>query len=442
MIVRILHTIVALVLVALVPSSASALDAAGRCEAGKNQGSGLFASCMFKAEARLVRSSGVCSVADTRCARDEECPPVEDCVKDTTKYGDAVAKCESKYLRAWDTWEARAAKVASSCPDGLLEADVQAVLDACVANVAAGLAGDGLSDCPGDLATCDTSFSTCADDLDGCQNPTCGDGQADLGEQCDGTDLNGANCTSFGFAGGALACSSCAFDVSGCVGSCGNGVIDNPEQCDGDDLGGKICSTLGYNFVSGILSCTAGCAFDTSDCKGCGLSGGSGNLDGDCRFISDSSRSCTHECALAGLGCQDGQQTLNAESCDEDMALLLDDDGIPVVTLACATGLGCHLDVGDVEKLCTSPSPECDVVGPGVRRACVCDLTDPIEPVCIPDCNGIECGDDGCSGSCGGCASGEACEAGECCGDSFASCLSDSDCCATGQCIGSVCLFP
>lgn len=40
--------------------------------------------------------------------------------------------------------------------------------------------------------------------------------------------------------------------------------------------------------------------------------------------------------------------------------------------------------------------------------------TDPVAPVCTPDCEGKECGDDGCGGSCGDCESGEACTDNQC----------------------------
>lgn len=62
----------------------------------------------------------------------------------------------------------------------------------------------------------------------------CGDGVVDTAEQCDGSNLNGASCSSRGFAGGTLSCSAaCEFEVSACTagssggssGSGGGGVI-------------------------------------------------------------------------------------------------------------------------------------------------------------------------------------------------------------------------
>jgi len=48
--------------------------------------------------------------------------------------------------------------------------------------------------------------------------------------------------------------------------SCGNGNIDSNEECDGQTLGGATCSSLGFS--GGSLSCTATCEFDTSQCTG------------------------------------------------------------------------------------------------------------------------------------------------------------------------------
>ncbi|MEA1937306.1 MAG: pilin, partial [Patescibacteria group bacterium] len=51
--------------------------------------------------------------------------------------------------------------------------------------------------------------------------PACNnDDHKDATEVCDGTDLDGKDCTDFGCTGGILACVDCAFDTSGCTG-CG-----------------------------------------------------------------------------------------------------------------------------------------------------------------------------------------------------------------------------
>jgi hypothetical protein len=53
----------------------------------------------------------------------------------------------------------------------------------------------------------------------GDEEPSCGNGQIDKGEDCDGDLLDGVTCISLGFTGGQLSCDPaiCAFDVSTCM---------------------------------------------------------------------------------------------------------------------------------------------------------------------------------------------------------------------------------
>jgi cysteine-rich repeat protein len=72
----------------------------------------------------------------------------------------------------------------------------------------------------------------------------CGNNFREGTEACDGTDLAGLSCESFGYDAGTLACSfTCnAFDLSGCLVLCGNGVPDPGEECDdGNDFPGDGC---------------------------------------------------------------------------------------------------------------------------------------------------------------------------------------------------------
>lgn len=79
---------------------------------------------------------------------------------------------------------------------------------------------DPNSCCPGGLQGCDATippqpgFILCPDEL-----PTCGNGVAEQGEQCDGADLRNLECTDLlGYTGGTLACDDqCRFDTSSCT---------------------------------------------------------------------------------------------------------------------------------------------------------------------------------------------------------------------------------
>lgn len=100
--------------------------------------------------------------------------------------------------------------------------------------------------------------------------PVCGDNVIEAPEVCDGTDLGGETCASQGFSGGGtLACNSTCdgFDTSGCIAGgpvCGNGVIETGEDCDGTNLGGATCTSLGFS--GGTLACSPSCTYDTSAC--------------------------------------------------------------------------------------------------------------------------------------------------------------------------------
>jgi hypothetical protein len=91
--------------------------------------------------------------------------------------------------------------------------------------------------------------------------PTCGDGRADPGEECDGSDLRGSSCTTLGFNLGSVSCDSqCRLVTSACVKLCGNGRIDPGEACDGT-TGALTCADWGYKV------CTGACTVDALHCR-------------------------------------------------------------------------------------------------------------------------------------------------------------------------------
>ncbi|MDW8251721.1 MAG: formylglycine-generating enzyme family protein [Myxococcales bacterium] len=96
----------------------------------------------------------------------------------------------------------------------------------------------------------------------------CGDGVRQSGEQCDGNDLGGQDCSSVvqGPAQGKLGCGAdCKFDTSECA-WCGNGKIEVGEECDGWALGGATCASAVGPESKGSVTCTSLCTLNTSGC--------------------------------------------------------------------------------------------------------------------------------------------------------------------------------
>ncbi len=232
----------------LATAAHAAATPAQKCQAGKNQEAGKYSSCLHKAEAKLLTTAGSCSLTPaTECYADSGCGVGETCVKDLTKFNATVDKCEEKFAAKWTSLEEKAG---GSCPDGLLPEEVKEALDESVANIAAGLAGDGLSSCGGELVTCEGDLTTCESDLGTTETElvTC---EGDL-TTCD-SDLT-----------------VCDTDLTTCEGDlvvaldCGDGGIDAGEDCDLGNLNGGTCA--GEGFAGGVLRCGAGCVYDTSEC--------------------------------------------------------------------------------------------------------------------------------------------------------------------------------
>lgn len=215
---KILAVGVVATLVLLCGGTASAtVTPAHKCQAAKNKAAGKYAACRQKAEAKLITTN------------------------DTLKYSDMIGKCEMKFADKWAKLDAAAARKNVLCPDApVSQAQFKTVIDEHSANITTALNGGGLV--------------------------LCGNGIKDGIESCDGNDLGATSCTSFGFAGGTLACAAnCGFNTSGCNPIvCGNGIIDAGEQCDQDNLNGETCVTQGFG--AGTLTCGAGCLFNTSGC--------------------------------------------------------------------------------------------------------------------------------------------------------------------------------
>ncbi len=169
--------------------------------------------------------------------------------------------------------------------------------------VSLGFLGGGTLSCTGD---CHYFTENCL------LGPECGNDEAELGEDCDGSDLNETTCIDLGYAGGDLACTGdCYFDETGCIpaaGNCGNGKTEPPEEeCDSPDMNQKTCNDFGFD--GGILKCMANCKFNKEGCYYC-------NNDGVC----DPKEECA-TCDDCCAGCGNGKRE-TGEDCDQ-----LDMDG-------------------------------------------------------------------------------------------------------------------
>jgi cysteine-rich repeat protein len=76
--------------------------------------------------------------------------------------------------------------------------------------------------------------------------------------------------------------------------TCGNGQREPGEQCDGKDFAGLTCERAG--FLSGKLGCSSDCRLDTSDCSGSEICDNLRDDDGD-RQIDCEDHDCLAACA-------------------------------------------------------------------------------------------------------------------------------------------------
>ncbi len=184
---------------------------------------------------------------------------------------------------------------------------------------------DGL---PG--TTTDEATSTGADESS-TTGPVCGDDVIEGGEECEGFDLNGADCMTEGFAGGMLSCTDCMLDTTNCGDSvCQNGVLEGEEACDQDDFGAETCASQGMGFDSGTLGCALTC--DAVNTDGCGTCG---------NVIVDGTEEVCDDFLLLGQDCISQGFTSGTLTCAADC--------LSYVTDGCGT---CGNDLIDGDELC------------------------------------------------------------------------------------------
>ena len=305
--------------------------------------------------------------ADRKCGDDGcggscgECLPDETCVEGSCE---APSSCGDE---ACDDGE-NCASCPADCGCGCGE---ECTDDACVFTACHGLAcGD--DGCGGSCGLCQVGErcdeGACVPDI------TCGDEACDEGEDCSscpadcgcgcGEDCVGGKCKF-------TACDELLCGDDGCGGSCG--------ACGG----GEICDA-GACVPDGLPVCGDEICDDTEDCaschEDCGCGCGEACEDAACAFTACDGRDCGDD------GC--------GGSCGECPPNNVCDNG------KCAWLEGCDNGACEPGEHCGNCPADC---GCGCGEVCY-------EDTCkFAACDGLECGDDGCGGSCGSCDPDDVC---------------------------------
>jgi len=232
--------------------------------------------------------------------------------------------------------------------------------------------------------------------------------------------------------------------LDGCGSYCGNGdekslgcedaANCNPEtfQCECEpDCAGKECGDDGCDGNCGDCSgpqdqCLDGQCVCQPDCQGkeCG---GDDGCDGTCPFTCGNYMVCTDDfkCQCAFTECDDGCCAGNDHVCSDGSCCLPDCQG-----KECGdNGCGGFCGSGAAELLGCQEGQKCN------PDELVCE--------CAPDCDDKECGNDGCEGTCGDCENGflcdtdgqcSVCESGVTCSESTLCCPNATDVCYEDAC--------
>ncbi len=406
------------------------------CEAGLG--------CAHVPNAASCNDGDVCTVADIcdggECAGGAalECVDGDPCTADSC---DPLLGCQFAPLEGGACDDANACTTGDHCVqgqcvyDGLADCDDgdPCTTDACnpatgcIHTLNAAPCDDGDACTTGDVCQageCVGAGQLNCDDGNPCTDDSCIPGGGCLHQANDGDCSDGNACTTADHCtegacvpGELLACDDgdvCTTDTcdpaTGCVATLNNAPCDDGDLC----TIGDVCN-LGSCLGTGLLPCDDGnlCTDDSCDPQlGCQFAP---NMD-PC----DDGEPCTDGDACAAGWCHPG----GPKSCDDGNVCSAD---------SCVPGVGCQA------VLLPDGTPCLDG---GVEKICVLG-----DCVCEPDCDGKECGDDGCGGTCGSCADDDACTLDETCDAGL--CVStplvctDEDPCTDAACDPVLgCVFP
>jgi hypothetical protein len=162
------------------------------------------------------------------------------------------------------------------------------------------------------------------------------------------------------------------------LGSCGDNHVNLAgEQCDGTDLGGNTCATFGR---FGTIGCTAGCDLDLSGCTDCPAS--MLEYDGVCWVLGATGDNCDTACATKGMVYDSATMTVAGSSgTDANCQALLYGFAAPGDELTNAggycgageTGFGCSvLPATGYRARCGTPATTSDDFFVDAQRVCAC----------------------------------------------------------------------
>ncbi|MBU0550283.1 VWA domain-containing protein, partial [Myxococcota bacterium] len=211
------------------------------------------------------------------------------------------------------------------------------------------------------------------------------------------------------------------------------------RDCGGDGCGGE-CGQCPWGAVCGAegrcqatpAACGDAICDPDEDCAtcevDCGRCCGDGRCGGD-----ETCAACPADCPCAeGLRCDAQANTCVSDCIPQCEGRACGDDGCEGECGACPDGFTCD-NLGQ----CAPPPIRC---GDGVCQAsegcatCAADCAcaeglrcdaggDTCVPACVPACEGLACGPDGCGGDCGLCAGNDRCEGGRCVGGCEGGCV-------------------
>jgi len=213
--------------------------------------------CLDPSSCAASCTSVICSV---ECSSDADCDDSDSCTSDNcSNPGICSSNCSNNQIISCMPGD-------GCCPAGCNANNDSDCSTSCGNDVCesgecdAGCSEDcEVSDCCPNT-TCDTGIgedcSNCEADCGACA-AVCGNDVKETGEVCDGTDLDGQDCTTQGFTTGTLACQGdcAAFDTSNCSSQvCGNNILEGDEKCESTEFNDCSVDTISSEHCASIYS--------------------------------------------------------------------------------------------------------------------------------------------------------------------------------------------